>query len=151
MVRVMLGDEVEMVGNGRALNLRRFVLNLAINIISILIAVWLVPGIELRGPWWAPVVVALLLGLINTGIRPLLLLLALPFLIVTLGFFMLIVNALLLLLTSWMAQGLQIDFRIASLGSAVLGALVISLVGTLLRFLSGEARVEVQIQRGPPR
>src|SRR3712207_362163 len=98
------------------MTLKRFVLNLAINIIAILVAVWLVPGIELRGPWWAPVAVALLFGLINTGIRPFLLLLALPFLIVTLGFFLLIVNGLLLYLTSWLAQGFNIDFTIRSLG-----------------------------------
>ncbi len=131
------------------MTLKRFVLNLAINIIAILVAVWMVPGIELRGPWWAPVAVALLFGLINTGIRPFLLLLALPFLIVTLGFFLLIVNGLLLYLTSWLAQGFNIDFTIRSLGSAVLGALVISIVSTALRLLSGEGRMEVQIYRGP--
>src|SRR3712207_2439615 len=78
------------------MDLKRFVLNLAINIIAILAAVWLVPGIELNGDWWAPAIVALLFGLINTGVRPLLLLLTLPFVIVTLGFFMLVINAIVL-------------------------------------------------------
>ena len=134
----------------RVRGFKLFVLNLAINIISILAAVWLVPGIELRGPWWAPAVVALLFGLINTGVRPLLLLVALPFVIVTLGLFMLIINGLVLYLTSWLAQGFSIDFTIRSLGAAVLGAIVISLVGTVLRVLSGEGGMQIHIHRGPP-
>ena len=134
----------------RARGFKLFVLNLAINIISILAAVWLVPGIDLRGSWWAPAVVALLFGLINTGVRPLLLLVALPFVIVTLGLFMLIINGLVLYLTSWLAQGFNIDFTIRSLGAAVLGAIVISLVGTALRLLSGESGMQIHIHRGPP-
>ena len=134
----------------RVRGFKLFVLNLAINIISILAAVWLVPGIELRGPWWAPAVVALLFGLINTGVRPLLLLVALPFVIVTLGLFMLIINGLMLYLTSWLAQGFNIDFTIRSLGAAVLGAIVISLVGTVLRLLSSEGGMQIHIHRGPP-
>jgi putative membrane protein len=132
------------------MNFRRFVLNLAINIIAILVAVWIVPGVDLQGAWWEPVVVALLFGLINTGIRPLLLLLTLPFLIVTLGFFMLVINALVLYLTSWLAQGLNIDFHIDSLGAAIVGALVISLISTGLRLLSGDTRLQVQVHREPP-
>jgi putative membrane protein len=134
----------------RVTNLKLLVLNLAINIISILAAVWLVPGITLQGPWWAPAVVALLFGLINTSIRPLLLLAALPFVIVTLGFFMLIINGLMLYLTSWLAQGFDISFTIRSLGSAIVGAIVISLISTLLRLLSGERRMHIQVHRGPP-
>ena len=132
------------------MDLKRFVLNLAINIIAILAAVWLVPGIELNGDWWAPAIVALLFGLINTGVRPLLLLLTLPFVIVTLGFFMLVINAIVLYLTSWLAQGFNIDFTIRSAGSAFVGALVISLITTALRLLSGETRMQFDVHRGPP-
>ncbi len=128
----------------------RFLLNLAINIIAILVAVWVVPGIELQGPWWAPAAVALLFGLINTAVRPILLLLALPFVVFTLGLFMFKINGLLLYLTSWLAQQFGIDFTIRSLGAAILGALVISLIGGALRLLSGDTRMQVQIHRGPP-
>jgi putative membrane protein len=70
--------------------------------------------------------------------------------IVTLGLFMLIINGLVLYLTSWLAQGFNISFTIRSLGAAVLGAIVISLVGTALRLLSGESGMQIHIHRGPP-
>lgn len=132
-------------------SLKSFVLNLAINIIAILIAVRLVRGgLVLQGPWWAPAVVALLFGLINASLRPLLLLLALPFVIMTLGLFMLVVNGLILYLTSWLAQGLHIDFRIQNLGAAIMGAVVISIITTGLRLLSGDTRLQVRVHREPP-
>ncbi len=129
--------------------MKAFLLNLSINIIAILAAVWLVPGIELRGVWWGLAVVALLFGLINSAVRPLLLLLTLPFVIITLGFFMLIINALMLYLTSWLAQGFGIFFDIANFGSALIGSVLISVISTGLRLLSGENRMQVDIQRGP--
>lgn len=129
-------------------NLRRFVLQLAINIIAIMVAVTVVPGIELRGPWWGLAFVAFLFGLINTGIRPLLLLLAMPFVIFSLGFFLLVINAGMLYLTSWLAEGFGISFNIQSLLSAIVGALVISIISTVLSILSGENRVQFQFMRG---
>ncbi len=131
------------------LNVKRFILQLAINIIAILTAVTLVPGLDLSGPWWGLALVAFLFGVINTGIRPLLLLLALPFVILTLGFFMLLINAAMLYLTSWLAEGFGITFAIESPLSAILGALVISFVSTGLSILSGDNRVRFQIMRGP--
>lgn len=130
-------------------NVKRFVLQLAINIIAILTAVTLVPGLDLLGPWWGLALVAFLFGLINTGIRPLLLLLALPFVILTLGFFMLLINAAMLYLTSWLAEGFGITFAIESPLSAIVGAIVISIVSTGLSILSGDNRVRVQVMRGP--
>ena len=130
--------------------MKLFLLNLSINIIAILAAVWLVPGIDLQGPWWGLAVVALLFGLSNAAVRPLLMLLALPFVIVTLGLFMLVINALMLYLTSWLAQGFDIYFTVANFGSAVLGAIIISLISTGLRLLSGESRMQIEVRRGPP-
>ena len=132
------------------LNIKRFLLNLSINIIAILAAVWLVPGIDLLGPWWGGAAVALIFGLINTGVRPLLTLMALPFVIVTLGLFLLVINALMLYLTSWLAQSLNIAFTVRGFGSAVLGAIIVSVIGGLLRLLSGEARMQIEVRRGPP-
>lgn len=129
-------------------NFKQFILRLAINIIAILVAVSLVPGLALQGPWWGLAAVALIFGLINTGIRPLLLLLSLPVVILTLGFFMLIINALMLYLTSWFVEGFGITLQIDSLFSAILGALVISFISTILGLISGEQRVQVQVIRG---
>ena len=130
--------------------MKLFLLHLSINIIAILAAVSLVPGIELIGPWWGLAVVALLFGLLNAAVRPLLTLLTLPFVIVTLGFFMLVINALMLFLTSWLAQGFGIYFTIRSFGSAILGSLIISLISTALRLLSGQSRFQVHVRREPP-
>ena len=131
--------------------MKLFLLNLSINIIAIIVAEWLVPGIDLQGPWWGLAVVAFLFGLINTGVRPLLMLLALPFVIVTLGLFMVVINALVLYLTSWLAQWFNIAFTIRGFGSAVLGAIIISAISMALRLLSGESRVQVHVHRGPRR
>jgi putative membrane protein len=130
-------------------NFKRFLLRLAINIIAILTAVSIVPGLDLSGPWWGLAAVALIFGLINTAIRPMLLLLALPFVVLTLGFFMLLINAAMLYLTSWLAEGFNIGLQIDSFSSAVLGAVVISIVSFVLNLVSGESRVQFQVVRGP--
>src|SRR3954471_14145946 len=98
--------------------MKQFLLSLSINIIAILAAVWIVPGIDLQGPWWGLAVVALLFGLLNAAVRPLLTVLTLPFVILTLGFFMLVINAAMLYLTSWLAQGFGIFFTVRGFGSA---------------------------------
>src|SRR3954453_2271438 len=130
--------------------MKQFLLSLSINIIAILAAVRIVPGIDLQGPWWGLALVALLFGLINTAVRPLLLLLTLPFVIVTLGVFMLVINALMLYLTSWLAQGFNISFTVNSFGAAVIGSIVISIITPLLRLISGESRMQFEFRRGPP-
>jgi len=129
-------------------DLKRFVLRLAINIIAILVAVNIIPGLHLEGPWWSLALVAAIFGLVNTAVRPLLTLLTLPFVIITLGFFLLIINALVLYLTSALASGFGVQFIIDSLGWAVLSAVVISLVSGVLSILSGDSRVQFQMVRG---
>ncbi len=132
------------------INWRSIFLNLAINIIALFVAVWIVPGVDLQGPWWGLALIALLFGIVNTGVRPLLLLLALPFVLFTLGIFLVVVNALMLYLTSWLASGFGIYFTLSSFGTAILAALLISIISTGLRLLSGDSRMQVEIRRGPP-
>ena len=129
-------------------NLKRFLLRLSINIIAILVAESVLRGINLDGPWWGLAVVAAIFGLINTVIRPLLTLLTLPFVIFTLGLFLLIINAMILYFTSALANGFGIQFVIDNLGWAILGALVINLVSGILGILSGDSRVQFQVVRG---
>lgn len=129
-------------------NVKRFFLRLSINIIAILTAVTIVPGLDLEGPWWGLAVVAAIFGLINTVVRPLLTLLALPFVLITMGLFLLIINALMLYFTSALASGFGIQFVIDGLGWAVLGALIINLVSGLLSILSGDSNIRFQVVRG---
>ena len=77
-------------------------------------------------------VVALVFSLINMFVAPVVKTLSLPFIILTLGLFLLVINALLLLLTDWIAGKLDVSFYVESFGWAVLGAIVISIVNAIL-------------------
>ena len=77
-------------------------------------------------------VVALVFSLVNTFVAPIVKMLSLPFIILTLGLFLLVINALLLLLTDWIAGKLDVSFYVESFGWAVLGAIVISIVNAIL-------------------
>ena len=77
-------------------------------------------------------IVALVFSLINTFVAPIAKMLSLPFIILTLGLFLLVINALLLLLTDWIAGKLDVSFYVESFGWAVLGAIVVSIVNAIL-------------------
>jgi len=117
-----------------------FLLRLIINAVALLITAWLIPGIHLRaaGPhpttndWVTLLIVALIFGVVNAVIRPILILLSLPLEIITLGLFIFVINAFMLLLTSWIAQGLGLGFRVDKFLPALLGALIISIISFIL-------------------
>ncbi len=126
--------------------LRRWV----INTLAVLIATYVVgSGIHYEKALDL-FVASLVLGLLNAFLRPLLLLLSLPFLIATLGLFTLVINGLLLYLVGWL---LKPHFRVDSFSAAFWGALVITLVSIILNSLTGagDARLEFHRgKRGPP-
>jgi putative membrane protein len=101
---------------------------------SLFIAAWLVPGIRVEGnAWGAYAVMAVILGLINAIIRPILKLLSLPIIILTMGLFLLVING----ITLWMASALaikvfHIGFYVDGFWSAFLGALIVSIVSVIL-------------------
>ena len=90
----------------------------------------LVPGIQVRSPARL-LVAALVLGLVNAIVRPVLVILTLPITIITLGLFYLVVNGVAFALAAALVPG----FSVASLGAAVLGALVVGLVSSVLGWL----------------
>jgi putative membrane protein len=100
-----------------------FVLRWLITTISVLVAAYVIQGIGYEG-WGALLGASLLLGIINAFVRPVLLLLSFPFIIVTMGLFIFVINALLLLLVSKLIPGFLVD----GFWSAFFGAIVISLV-----------------------
>jgi putative membrane protein len=116
-----------------------------INAVALLIAALIIPKIRLTASgtspglneWVTLAIVALIFGVINAIIRPVVVLFTLPLTIVTLGLFMFVVNALMLLLTSRIAQALNLGFRVEGFGAALLGALVISVVSFLLARMLG--------------
>jgi putative membrane protein len=122
------------------------------NLIALLIrwlllsaAVWvaaeLIAGIHLEG-WESTLLVAAILGLLNLYLRPLLVLISLPITLLTLGLFIIVINAILLGITDWLAGRIDsIHFEVDSVGAAILGALVISLVSLVLGHLIDPERI----------
>ena len=105
---------------------------LLINAAALWAATRIVPGISFDGDWRLLFVVALVFGVLNVSVRPVLMLLTLPFLIVTLGLFTFVLNALMLWLTSAISDALGLGFHVEGFGAAFLGALVVSVVSFLL-------------------
>jgi len=114
----------------------KLLLRLAINAAALWAAAELVDGIQLADSLGRVLVVALLFGVINTLIKPILQLFSLPFLILTLGLFTLVINALMLILTAALTSSLSVT----GFGAAILGSLVISLVNVLMSGLVRDER-----------
>ena len=124
--------------------MKKFIKSWAINTLAVLVAVYMVPGIRFKDDsLWTPFVTSLVLGILNAFIRPILMLLALPLLIFTLGLFTLVINALLLYFVSFLLGN---HFAVDSFGAAFLGALVISIVSLLLNLITGSSRSRVRFQ-----
>jgi putative membrane protein len=109
-----------------------------------------VSGISATGSWMALLGVALVFGVVNALVRPFVTLLSLPFVIVTLGFFFLVINALMLMLTSALSNTLGLGFHVAGFGPAFWGSIVISLVSWLLAMILPDGR-RPDLTRSPPR
>lgn len=125
-----------------------FLLRWATTALAIGVAAQVLPGIRVDSVW-AAVVAALLLGLVNVTLRPILLLLTLPLTVVTLGLFALVVNGAMLALVASVVKGVHV----AGFWSAMLGAILISLVGGLLSWLlqpRPRLHVEVRHVKGAP-
>ena len=127
----------------------RFLGSWLINTLAVVVAAIILRG-HIRYEKPADLIIAaLLLGILNAFVRPILMLLALPLLIFTLGLFTLVINALLLCLLTVLLPFFHVD----SFGYAFLGALIISVISVALNVLTGNARVSVQRGRppGPPK
>ena len=113
----------------------RFLIRLLISAAALWVATQIVPGVTYQGDLVYLLVVALLFGLLNALARPLLIMLSCPMLILTLGLFLLVVNALVLWLTSALAGSFHLGFHVDGFWAAFLGALVVSIVSMLLSVL----------------
>ncbi|MBJ7002176.1 phage holin family protein [Streptomyces griseofuscus] len=124
--------------------MKNFVVKTIVNAGALAVAVWLLDKITLTGTSTAKkagtlIVVALIFGLVNSLVKPILKVLTFPLFILTLGLITLIVNALMLLLTSWVCGKLQLSFHVEGFWTAVLGGLIISVVSWALHmFLPDE-------------
>ena len=113
--------------------MKNFLIRLLVNALALTAAARFIDGIQMSGGFWDVLLVALVFGVLNAILKPILLVFSFPLLLVTLGLFALVVNALMLMLTAAVLD----TFDVSGLWSAVLGSLVISLVtivmGQLLR------------------
>jgi putative membrane protein len=122
-----------------------FLLRLLITAASLWAAIHLVDGIDHRGSWWSLLLVALVFGVLNASVRPLLKLLSIPLIILTLGLFIFVINALMLLLTAWVSTFLDLGFYVEGFWPALVGGLVVSIVSLLLSLFAGARKVKVQV------
>ncbi len=112
----------------------KLILRWVIIAFSLFVAAWLVPGIRVEGnAWLIYAVMAVILGLVNAVVRPLLKLLTCSFIILTLGLFVLVING----LTLWLASSIAVNwfhvgFYVDGFWSAFLGALIVSIVSIIL-------------------
>jgi putative membrane protein len=110
----------------------RFLLRLVITAAALWAAVYLVPGITYEGPLLSLLIVAIVFGLVNAIVRPILVALTCPLIALTLGLFVFVLNALMLWLTSALAGALGIDFHVDGFIAALIGGLVVGIVSAIL-------------------
>jgi putative membrane protein len=123
-----------------------FLVRLLINAAALWVATHIVPGIDYQGRWTSLLIVALVFGVLNASVRPLIKVLTLPLLILTLGLFTLVINALMLMLTGWFSDRLNLGFHVAGFWPAFWGGLVVSIVSlTLSIFVKSRRRTEVDV------
>jgi putative membrane protein len=114
------------------------VLQILVNAAALWVAVVIVPGLGWSGgEWWKFLLVAIVFSLINSYVKPILRILTFPISVVTLGLFLLVINALMLLLTGWISDQLELGLHVDGFIPALLGAIIISLVGWVLSMIVG--------------
>lgn len=111
----------------------RFITWLLTNAAGIAVAARLLDGITVEGADWKAkavplLVVALILGLVTVFVEPIVKVLSLPFIVLTIGLFLLVINALMLLLTSWIAGQADVGFHVEGFWTALIGSLIITIV-----------------------
>ena len=115
--------------------MRRILLRLLVNAIALWVAVEIVPGIYAESPLTI-LIVALIFGVVNAIIRPVIAFFTCPMIVLTLGLFIFVINAVMLWFTAWVARTLDLGFGITGgFWSAFWGALVISLVSFAISML----------------
>ena len=114
---------------------------IVINAAALWVATQIVPGISFTGEWWLLFVVAFVFGALNVAIKPILVVLTFPFLLLTLGLFLLVLNGVMLWLTGRVSDVLGLGFHVANFTSAFVGGLAVTIVSFVLSmFVSSEPR-----------
>jgi putative membrane protein len=123
----------------------KFILRWMINIVAIYAAILIVPGIDLQSGLVSVLWLALIFGLINAFVRPLLKLLTCPLILLTLGLFTLLINTFLFWLTSQVGQAFGINMVIDGFWPAFLGGLVVSVVSVVMSLILRDELTGIKI------
>jgi len=115
------------------------IVRILVNAAALWVAARLIPGID-AGGIGSVLAIAVVFGVLNALIKPFLKLVSCPVILLTLGLFTLVVNAVMLMLTAWFGSRLGIDFRVDGFVAAFLGALLVSVVSTVLSWLLPEGK-----------
>lgn len=120
--------------------MKNFLVKTIANAAALAVAIWLLSGITLTGTStgrkiWTLILVALIFGVVNFVVKPVVKLLSFPLFILTLGLITLVINALMLLLTSWLAGQLSLAFHVEGFWTAVLGGLIVSIVSWAMHMI----------------
>jgi putative membrane protein len=124
----------------------RFLIRFLTNAAALWVATIIVPGVTYAGDWPPFLAVSLVFAAINATLRPLIKLLTCPLIILTLGLFALVVNGLMLWLTSSISQSLGLGFHVTGFWAAFFGGLVVSIVTTLVSIALRPPMVHVDIR-----
>jgi len=113
----------------------KFFVRWAINALALWVAILVVPGIDFDGDWTGLLWLALIIGLLNALVRPLLKFLTCPLILLTLGLFTIVINTILLMLTSSIGQALNLGLSVDGFWPALLGSIVISIVSVIMSLI----------------
>ena len=111
----------------------RLAITWVFNTVALFVATWLLSGLSYGSDWWVLLVAGLVFTLVNFFLKPVLTILSIPFIIVTLGIFYLLINVFMLYLTHWIVP----QFTIATFWWAVLAAIIVSAVNGILHMFFG--------------
>jgi putative membrane protein len=111
---------------------RSLFLHWILNAAALWVAAAIVPGLDFTGGPGRLLLVAAVFGIVNSTLRPLLTILTCPLIVLTLGFFTLVLNALMLLVTGWLSESWNLGFSVSGFWAAFFGGLVVGLVSMLL-------------------
>jgi len=106
------------------------IIRLILSTLSVGIAAYIMDSVTIE-PWWVTVIVAVVLGAINSFIRPIVKFFSLPITVLTLGLFLLVINGLMVLLCAWLIKGFQVD----NLWAAILFSIAIAVVNWILNLM----------------
>jgi putative membrane protein len=121
------------------------VIQILVNAAALYVAILLVPGLDFafepEGALLKFILVAIIFGLVNSFVKPILRIFTLPITLMTMGLFLLVINALMLMLTGAISSELALGLTVADFIAALLGSIVISLVGLVLSMVIGAGRM----------